>query len=1011
MPFTPLHVYSGYSFLKSGLTIDKIAKATKDLGYYGCGLSDVNVMHGIPEFVSQMEDIKKPFIVGMEADINGYKLCLYALDESGYRLLSKLSTDLSHNEDIEKTLKLSHSGLLGILTTNEGSFKTSFQDEDVNFNKTISGLSKLVDYFYLGLEITDEDEKTFANRIRKFAVNHHYLCVAFPKILYVKKDDAIVLEIVTAIANDNQITDKKKTGNYYFMEIGEYEKLYEKSEIQLSSEIVDKSKLNFHAKRGEMLKFPVDNVEETLKGLCFEALKNRQLDKNEEYQKRLEKELTIIKDMGYCDYFLIVSDYVSFAKRNGILVGPGRGSAAGSLVSYLLDITTVDPIKYDLLFERFLNPARKTMPDIDIDFMDTRRDEIVQYLRTKYGINKVANIVTFSTILARQSIRDIGRIYNYENRDIDLLAERLLDRNLSLKDSYRQLPAFKSLIDSDKYYLEIISLASKIENLPRQTGMHAAGVVLNNNPIDEAMPVTIDFQGNYISQYEMNYLEEQGFLKMDLLGLRNLTTISNCVDLINAHHKDANLDKFNLPFDEKDAIELIASTRTMGIFQLESSGMKRAIKVLKPTSFEDIVALVALFRPGPLQYIETYARRKNGLEQFNYFSDDLKEILEPTYGIIVYQEQIIKIVTKMAGFSLENADIFRKAVSKKNIDELKSQEKTFLEGSLRNGYSEKVSLEVFEMIMKFANYGLNKSHSACYAMIACQMAHLKAKYPLEFYASILETSTSTNDSKFSDYVTEMKTMGIEILPPSINHSSQVFIANDKGLLFPLSSIKGVSGPMIQTILLERKKGEFKDIFDFVSRLFPYKITENQVSRLIDSGAFDEINKSRASLLATLPSAFQYANVTYKEDGTLNLDIGTLPKPRQAVVFDDPLENLAKEMETIGIMLSSNPLRYKKDLLESKNVISLSEAPKTKGVFNVAGIIKNVKTIKTKTGTLMAFVKIFDEHGEIDITVFPSIFTKCIDSLKRNKIIVAKVKSEKREEDINYVAFDISPLEE
>lgn len=1011
MPFTPLHVYSGYSFLKSGLTIDKIAKAVKDLGYYGCGLSDVNVMHGIPEFVSQMEKIKKPFIVGMETDINGYKLCLYAIDETGYRLLSKLSTDLSRNEDIEKTLKLSHTGLIGILATNEGNFKTSFKDDDVNFNKTISGLSKLVDYFYLGLDITSEEDKEFANKVRKFGSDHHHLCVAFPKILYVKKDDAIVLEIVTAISNDAQISEKKKAGNAYFMEISEIDKYYEKSEIQLSGEIVDKSKISFHTKRGEMLKFPVTNSFETLSNMCNEAMLEKKLNSNEEYTKRLEKELKTINDMGYCDYFLIVSDYVGYAKRSGILVGPGRGSAAGSLVSYLLDITTIDPLKYGLLFERFLNPARKTMPDIDIDFMDTRRDEIVQYLRNKYGANKVANIVTFSTILARQSIRDIGRIYSYENRDIDLLAERLLDRNLSLKDSYRNLPAFRSLIDSDKYYLEIISLASKIENLPRQTGMHAAGVVLNNTPIDDAMPVTIDFQGNYISQYEMGFLEEQGFLKMDLLGLRNLTTISNCVDLINSHHKDAKLDKFDLPFEENDAIELIASTKTMGIFQLESSGMKRAIKVLKPTNFEDIVALVALFRPGPLQYIDTYARRKNGLEQFTYFSDDLKEILAPTYGIIVYQEQIIKIVTKMAGFSLENADIFRKAVSKKNVDELKSQEKAFLDGSSKNGYSEKVSLEVFDMIMKFANYGLNKSHSACYAMIACQMAHLKAKYPLEFYASILETSTSTNDSKFGEYVSEMKSMGIEILPPSINYSSSSFIATDKGLLFPLSAIKGVPGPMIQTILIERKRGEFKDLFDFVSRMFPYKITENQAIHLIESGAFDGINKSRASLLATLASAFQYANVTYKEDGTLNLDIGTLPKPRLMEVPDDPLENLEKEYETIGIMLSSNPLRYKRDLLRTNNVIPTTEALKASGVVSVAGIIKGIKVINTKTGSQMAFVKMFDEEGEIEFTVFPTVFVKCINAIKKNKIVIARLKLERRNNETSFIAFDVSPLEE
>ena len=1011
MAFAPLHINSGYSFLKSGLTIDRIVTAVKNNGYYGAGLTDINVMHGVPDFIAKMEKSKHPYIVGLETEIDGFTISFYALNEDGYRTLSKVSTTLTTGESVKDILALSSSGILAIASTVEGAFSKTFDAKDTGFSRKLLELSKLADSFYLGLEVYQEGDQTYADKVRDFAVHHHYSCVAFPKILYFKKEDAIVLEIVTSIGNDEKITEKEKSGLQYFRPVKEYETLYEKSEIDLCSEIIDKAKFDFHRKRGEMLKFPVEDGTSALKEICYKELAKKGLDKDEEYLTRLEGELKTINEMDYCDYFLIVGDYVNHAKENGILVGPGRGSAAGSLVSYLLNITTVDPIKYGLLFERFLNPARKSLPDIDIDFMDTRRDEVVQYLRDKYGKEKVANIVTFSTILARQSIRDIGRIYSYETRTIDLLSERLSVGALSLRDSYRKLPPFKQLIDSDKYYLEIVSLASKIEGLPRQSGLHAAGIVLNNCPIQEAMQVTIDFQGNYISQYEMDFLEEQGFLKMDLLGLRNLTTISNCVDLVNEHYPDAKLDKFSLSHEEQDAIDIIASTRTMGVFQLESSGMKRAIRAIQPTCFEDIVALVALFRPGPLPYIESYGRRKSGLEKFNYFSDDLKEILAPTYGIIVYQEQIIQIAVKMAGFSLSEADVFRKAVSKKEVKVLQNQEEHFISGAQKNGYSLKVSKEVFAMISTFANYGLNKSHSVCYAMIACQMAHLKAKYPLEFYASILETSTNVGDSKFGEYVTEMKSLNIEFQSPDINESSSAFMVKAGGLLFPLSAIKGIPGQMVQTILIERRKGLFSDFFNFVSRMFPYKITENQILRLVESGAFDKLYPSRATLAASITVAIQYAQVTYKEDSSLEINMTGLPKPHLVITADDPLENLEKENDVIGIMLSSNPLVYKRDLLKQRGTISIVEGHESTSVFEIAGIIKNVKVITTKTGKQMAFIKIYDESGELEFIVFPNTFAEHFSIIRKNNIVVVKLRSEIKQNEKNYIAASIELLEE
>ena len=715
--------------------------------------------------------------------------------------------------------------------------------------------------------------------------------------------------------------------------------------------------------------------------------------------------------MGFSDYFLIVSDYVRFAESVGILVGPGRGSAAGSLVSYLLKITKIDPLKYDLLFERFLNPSRKKMPDIDIDFMDTRRDEVINYLKEKYGKNKVSNIITFSTILAKQSLRDIGRIYNFKIHDIDLLSSRLLNPKLSLRNSYKTSKVFKEIVDSDPYYLNIVSLASKIENLPRQSGMHAAGIILNNTPIEYSLPIIKDFQNSYITQYEMDDLQEQGFLKMDLLGLKNLTIISECVDLINDVYKDAKLDKFNIPFDDEKVFQLIQENKTMGIFQLESSGMKNAIKILKPSCFNDVVALLALFRPGPMDSIPTYARRKQGLEKINYISDDLKDILKETYGIIVYQEQIILIAQKMANFSLAKADIFRNAISKKNYNDIKQMQNDFINGALNNGYSNKVANDVFDHILKFASYGFNKSHSVAYSMIACQMAYLKAYYPLCFYQTILKFSNTTNDPKFLDYVDEMSSIGIHLAKPDINLSTDNFLINQNNLLFPLSLIKGINKETIKGILDNRlKNGLYKDFLDFMLRTFQYKISETQYLKLIDSGALDCLNPSRATLKQAVSSYMQYALVINNDKGQMSLDIDMLPPPILGKVNDDPIENLENEYDVLGIMLSNNPLKFKKDLLLKENVISISEAIK-KDRAKVCGIIKSIKIIQTKKQQPMAFIKIFDETKEMELTAFSDTYQDNISLIKKNNIVVFEIYKNTYHNNTTYIIKTMKLLEE
>ncbi len=1009
--FVPLRIISCYSFLQSGLTMEKIASSVYKNGYFGLGLADNGVLFGVPEFVKASDKIKKPYVIGLELHVNDDFICVYAINEEGYHHLMELSTAVQKEEFAPDLLKEKTSGLIAVIATYQGKFKELFASKDEGFASYLFKYNKLFkDGLYLGIEVIKKEDVSFANNVRKFAHEHSYDCVAFPRILYQKKEDAIVLKIVEAIEKDEKLTEKKLDGQNYFMKIEDYQKIYTASEINNSQKILQASSFNFHQKRGEMLHYPVNDSAQTLKDNCFSALKKLGFGNNEQYVKRLNYELETIISLGYADYFLIVQDYVSYAKNNGILVGCGRGSASGSLVSYLLDITQIDPIINELQFERFLNPYRKTMPDIDVDFMDIRREDVVQYMRDKYGNDRVANIVTFQTIQAKQSLRDIGRVYSFPNSHIDLLSKRISAKDVTLREAYKKLPEFKELVDSDPYFLQIVSLASKIEGLIRQSGLHAAGIILNNSPLENALPILTDFNGHYISQYEMGNLEEQGFLKMDFLALRNLTTIARCVDLVNAHYPDAKLDAQHLPYDDEKVYQTISSLQVMGIFQIETMAMKKAIQVLKPNCFDDVVALLALNRPGPMQFIPSYAKRKEGKEAVTYDDPSLEPILKSTYGILIYQEQVNQIATTFANYSMSEADMFRRVISKKNKEEMAKNRDIFIKRAIENGHNEKVAAKVFSLIERFADYGFNKSHSVAYATIACQMAYLKIYYPLEFYAAILETSSSANDTKFNEYVSEMKKRNISITLPNINESEKEFIVKNDALLYPLNAIRGVNDLLADNIINERRNGEFKDFFDFVARMYKQKISESQLMALINAGCFDIFNPSRASFRASIKSALQYAELVYKEDGQLNIGFTDYIKPYLVEDNDDPIENLDKEYEALGIMLSNSPLHYKADILRAKKIVSITDAKERK-TAKIAGLVRSVKTIQTKKGGTMAFVKLADEVDEIELTVFSDLYVKSISLLEKNKLIIADIRSEKRNDDIDYICANIEPLEE
>lgn len=1011
--FAPLHIRSGYSFLQSGLTIEKIENSINKNGYFGAALADFEVLYGIHEFADTLDKLKKPFAVGMEVAVNGDNITLFVKSEEGYRNLLNISYAIQKEQFSFEVLKENSSGLIAIIESKYGTFKEKFFAQD-KFNKYLLDISDpFKDDFYLGIEVTSKEDVSYANSIRRFAKEFGYKLVAFPRIKYVKKDDAIVLDILNAIRDESVELDiKSRQGQEYFMLETDYQKIYSTIEIDATREIINSCKFDINAKRGALLKLS-NKPGELLTERCYKQLVELGLN-NPTYQERLDYELEVIDKMGYSNYFLLVEDYVKHAKEVGILVGPGRGSAAGSLVSYLLEITEVDPIEYNLSFERFLNPNRKTMPDIDVDFMDIRRDEMVEYVRRKYGQNKVANIVTFQRIMARQSLRDIQRVYKYKPAHIDKICKSLPkqdkdQKEISLRDAYKKGGAFREIVDSDKYFLEIVSLASKIEGLPRQAGMHAAGVVLNDEELEKSLPVSLDFNGNYITQYEMEYLERQGFLKMDFLSLRNLTIIDLAVKLINKNHPEVKLDADKLPYNVPEAFEVIRNRHTMGVFQLESAGMKRAIKILKPSCFDDVVALLALFRPGPMDSIKDYANRKEGKTKITYISKALEEVLKPTYGIIIYQEQISKIAQVMAGFSAGEADVFRRAISKKVKAKILEAESQFIEGSIKNGYKEKEAKDVFNHILKFANYGFNKSHSVVYSVIACRLAYLKAHYPLEFYSAILQVGSSVNDSKFNEYVSEMKERNFKIYSPNINESTLLFAIKEDGLLFPLNAIHGINSIMNTQILLEREKGSFADFFDFVTRMYEHEISEKQVLALIDSGALDCLYHSRESMRLSLKGALQFAELNHSDDGQISMGIMESLKPAMTDGYDNPIDNLDKEYDSIGIMLSDSPLRYKKELLESKGVSPIVELEENQAA-TIAGIIKTKKTISTKKSETMAYIKIFDETGELEVTVFPRVYQECYLFLEKNKTVVIKGKVESDSEDISVIADSIELLE-
>ena len=778
---------------------------------------------------------------------------------------------------------------------------------------------------------------------------------------------------------------------------------------------------------------------EYLQHLCYQGLKKRYPSGDEALKNRLEYELSVIKSMGYVDYFLIVWDFIKYAKDHGIMVGPGRGSAAGSIVAYCLEITSIDPIKYQLLFERFLNPERVSMPDIDVDFCFERRQEVIDYVVEKYGSDRVVQIVTFGTMAAKGVIRDVGRVMDLPYAFVDSIAKMIpKELNITLDRALSMNPELKKLYQEDDRVHELIDMSKRLEGLPRHTSMHAAGVVISQKSVDEYVPLSLGSDGSVVAQFTMTTLEELGLLKMDFLGLRTLTVIQDAARLA-SESAGERIDINQIDYDDKRVLESIGTGKTDGIFQLESGGMKSFMKELKPQNLEDIIAGISLYRPGPMDFIPHYIKGKNHPETITYDCPQLEPILAPTYGCIVYQEQVMQIVRDLAGYTLGRSDLLRRAMSKKKGEVMERERKNFVYGNpeegvpgcIANGIDEETANKIYDEMIDFAKYAFNKSHAAAYAVVSYQTAWLKYYYPVEFMAALM-TSVIDNPGKVSEYIYTCRQLGIEILPPDINKGEGSFSVDNGNIRYGLAAIKSIGRPVIDAIIAERNaRGEFKNLKDFIERLSGKEVNKRTIESFIKSGAFDSLGGTRKQFMVIYVKILDQVNQERKYSMTGQLSLFDMVDDDQKAEFDIPLPpvgeyeketKLAFEKEVLGIYLSGHPMeeyeeKWKKNISRTTLDFQLDEETgRTKvhdGAREIVGGIITSKTIKyTKNNQTMAFITLEDLAGSVEVVIFPKVYEKNQQYLnEEGKVFVKGRVSEEDEAASKLICESIVPFEQ
>ncbi|HSC25490.1 MAG TPA: DNA polymerase III subunit alpha [Candidatus Babeliales bacterium] len=1041
--FTHLHLHTEYSLLDGAISLDKLIEFGKKNNYKALAITDHGNIFAAVKFFQKCKKAGIKPILGMEAyftedvkvknaDNKYYHLIILVQNATGYKNLCKLIS-YSYQEGfyfkprIDYAMLEKHSEGLIVTTACLGGHIPKLLmannikevEERVNWFLRVFGR----DRFFLEVQPEDQEvQATLNQKLFTLAQEKNIKCVAAGDCHYVSLDDHEAHEIMLSIQTQSKLDSPNR---FSFGECRAYMRTTEQMLEEFKNHtdavwnagmIADMCNFDFETDKLFFPQFviPENYTQETyFAHLCrtgLQRLKNENLidhSQEEVYNSRLELEIKLITDMGFVGYFLVVSDFIQWAYRTNIPVGPGRGSAAGSLAAWALQITNIDPLKYNLLFERFLNPERVSMPDIDIDFCVEGRDKVINYVRDKYGHDKVCNIITFGTMMAKGVIKDVARVLGFSFEDSNAMTNLIPDQlKITLADAIEQEPRLKELIDNNPRTKYIFDIAFKLEGLTRHASKHAAGIVISPEPIDEVLPVYIPSKSNeLVTQYAMTELESIGFLKIDFLGLKNLTLIDRVLQLIKKNH-GISLDMNKLSLEDKLTFELICEGKTSGVFQLESSGLKEVLRKLKPDKFEDIIAVNALYRPGPLGsgMVDDFIERRHGRQAIKYLFPELEAILAETFGVVVYQEQVIKIASAIGGYSLGEADILRRAMGKKKVEVMAEQGAIFVEKAIVRGFDGKKAQELFDLLAYFAGYGFNKSHSAAYALIAYQTAYLKANYLPEFLACLISLEAA-HPEKMSFYLQEAKDLGITLLPPNINQSNIDFSVIDGNILFGLQGIKNVGLAALENITEERtKKGPFKDLFDFCKRVDLRTANKRVIESLICAGAFDTLHGNRAQQFHEIEHIIDLATAYKKNAITGQMDLFSVSK--KDVTNDEHYsfaiqpewpdrDKLEKEREVIGFYISSHPLEtYRKQLTwftieEFETAAQKAKAAAKEYSTIGCGLLKTRKDIITKKGDRMSFLQFEDMSGAMEVIAFPKTFARTEKWLDSHHVFIIK----------------------
>ena len=1073
MAFTHLHVHTEYSLLDGSSKIKELLPRAKELGMDSLAITDHGVMYGVIDFYKKAKEVGIKPILGCEVYVapgsrfdreqskgedRYYHLVLLAENNQGYQNLMKIVTrgfteGYYYRPRVDyEILEQYHEGIIALSACLAGEIPNKILKED--FEGARAAARRMNELFGPGnffLELQDHGirQQTQVNStVMRLSKELDIPLVVTNDVHYINEDDAIPHDLLLCIQTGKLVSDTDRMryegGQFFLKSEEEMQRLfpYAREALENTHKIAERCNVEIVFGEQKVPKFDVPEGYDAysyLQKLCEEGLEKRYgSPAPQDLKERLEYELDTIKNMGYVDYFLIVWDFIRFAKSQGIAVGPGRGSAAGSIVSYCLEITNIDPIRYQLIFERFLNPERVSMPDIDIDFCYERRQEVIDYVYRKYGKDKVVQIITFGTMAARMAVRDVGRVLAIPYAQVDKVAKMIpMELGITIEKALNSNPELKQAYDSDETTRNLIDMSMRLEGLPRHTSIHAAGVVIGSRPLDEFVPLSRGADNVITTQFTMTTIEELGLLKMDFLGLRTLTVIQDAVRMIEKKTGQP-LDIDNINYEDSKVYEMIGQAKTEGVFQLESAGMKSFMRELRPENLEDIIAGISLYRPGPMDFIPKYIKGKQNKDTIQYSCPELEEILAPTYGCIVYQEQVMQIVMKLAGYTLGRSDLVRRAMSKKKGDVMARERANFVygneqegvEGCIKRGIPEDVANHIFDEMIDFAKYAFNKSHAAAYAVVAYQTAWLRCYHPVEFMAALL-TSVITNPKKITEYINTCRGMGIQILPPDINEGESGFSVSDGAIRYGLTAIKSLGKNVIDAMVTERNAhGPYKNLKDFMERLTTKEINKRTIENLIKSGALDSLGATRKQLMMVYAFVLDEVNRERKENISGQMSLFDFFSEEEKKEYEvqypdvgeyDQAQKLAFEKEVMGIYVSGHPLEDYMDSMKKQITAKTTDFEPDEDTghavvkdgyhYIVGGLLSGITVKLTKTNQNMAFLTLEDLYGTVEIILFPRDYQKYRDFLVEDTALYVKGRASVSEESGKLVTEEIIPMDQ